>query len=87
MSTRISAHLDDITRKKLECLQAKTHKSVAELIAEALDLYVQQNREHTNVNNQALLDLAGCFEGPPELSQNYRDEISEILNEKYLHHR
>ena|SRR5690606_15710454 len=87
MSARISARLDDITREKLESLQAETHKSVTELITEALDLYFQQRRTQTKASNQALLDVAGSFGGSADLSKNYKDEFSEAVNDKLRNHR
>jgi len=87
MSARISARLDDSTREKLESLQAETHKSVTELITEALDLYYRQRRVLTKVSNQALLDMAGCVEGPVDLSKNYKDEFSEAINDKHRNNR
>lgn len=87
MSARISARLDAITREKLESLQAETHKSVTELITEALDLYFQQRRTQTQASNQALLDVAGSFGGSADLSKNYKDEFSEAVNDKLRNHR
>ena len=87
MSARISARLDDATQHKLESLQAQTKKSVTELISEALDLYYQRYRHHAQTDNQALLELAGCIDGPADLSTNFKDEFGEAVNDKHIHHR
>lgn len=87
MSARISARLDDATQHKLESLQAETHKSVTELISEALDLYYQRHRQSIQTDNQALLEMAGCFDGAANLSTNFKDEFTEAINDKHGHHR
>jgi hypothetical protein len=87
MSARISARIDDITQEKLESLQAETQKSVTELISEALDLYYRHRRAQMKKGNQALLELAGCFEGPVDLSTNYKEEFAEAMHDKHTNHR
>lgn len=87
MSARISARLDDATQHKVESLQAETQKSVTELISEALDLYYQRHRHQVLTDNQALLELAGCIDGPSDLSTNLKDEFAEVIDDKHDHHR
>lgn len=87
MSTRISARLDEATQAKLERIQAQTHKSVTELIAEALDLYDRKLRSESLAGNRELLTLAGIFSGPPSLSERVKDEFSEALDDKLASHR
>lgn len=87
MSARISARLDEATQSKLENLVAETHKSVTEIISEALDLYYQRHRQQAHSDNQALLDLAGCFSGPADLSTSIKDEFAGALNDKHRGHR
>jgi predicted transcriptional regulator len=87
MSARISARLDDATQSKLETLLSETQKSVTELISEALDLYYQRHRQHAQTDNQALLEMAGCINGPADLSTNIKDEFAEAINDKFRDHR
>jgi Arc/MetJ-type ribon-helix-helix transcriptional regulator len=86
MPVRISVRLDEATKSKLEDLVAETHKSITEIITEALDLYYQR-RQQAHSDNQALLDLAGCFSGPADLSTSIKDEFAGALNDKYRGHR
>jgi hypothetical protein len=87
MSARISARLDDATRSKLENLLAETHKSVTELISEALDLYYQRHRSQVETHNRALLEMAGCIDGPRSLSKHFKDEFAEAVDDKYRRDR
>lgn len=71
----------------LERMQARTGKSVTQLIAEALDVYDQKLRTESLAGNRELLSLAGLFDGPPSLSERVKDEFSDALDDKFSGHR
>jgi len=87
MTARISARLNDETRATLARIQARTGKSVTQLIAEALDVHDQKLRTESLAGNRELLSLAGLFDGPPSLSERVKDEFAEALDDKFPGHR
>jgi predicted transcriptional regulator len=87
MSARISARLDQETQARLARIQARTGKSVTQLITEALDVYDEKLRTESLAGNRELLSLAGLFDGPASLSERVKDELAEALDDKLSSHR
>lgn len=87
MSARISARLDHETQARLARIQARTGKSVTQLITEALDVYDEKLRTESLAGNRELLSLAGLFDGPASLSERVKDELAEALDDKLSSHR
>lgn len=87
MSARISARLDQETQARLARIQARTGKSVTQLITEALDVYDEKLRAESLAGNRELLSLAGLFDGPASLSERVKDELAEALDDKLSGHR
>ncbi len=87
MSARISARLDQETQARLARIQARTGKSVTQLITEALDVYDEKLRTESLAGNRELLSLAGLFDGPASLSERVKDELAEALDDKLSGHR
>lgn len=87
MGLRISARLDDATSEKLASLQQITGKNVTEVLTEALDHYYSVQVLQVSDGNRELLGLAGLFDGPANLSANYKDELTRALDKKIAGHR
>lgn len=87
MSTRINARLDAALAKKLQRAQAATHKSVTEVVSEALDRYCDVLIASDAVRLTAYQRMAdagfiGCAEGPADLSVTYKARLAESLGRK-----
>ncbi|XSG84497.1 MAG: ribbon-helix-helix protein, CopG family [Methylohalobius sp. ZOD2] len=85
---RINARLDDSHTRKLEVLQQETGKTKSEILKEALDLYFQEvhrEKQHTvrEKNRKILEALAGIGQGPEDLSENYKEYLSQGLKQKH----
>lgn len=87
MGLRISARLDDVTSEKLTSLQQITGLNVTGVLSAALDHYYSEQVLRANDGNSGLLALAGIFEGPANLSANYKDELTRALERKTAGHR
>lgn len=87
MGLRISARLDDATSEKLTSLQQITGLNVTGVLSAALDHYYSEQVLRANDGNSGLLSLAGMFEGPANLSANYKDELTRALERKTASHR
>ena len=51
-------------------------------IADALDLYHRTLGERARAGTRQLLSLAGLFDGPADLSERYKEEFAEALDER-----
>lgn len=82
---RINARLDEDHIQKLEALKLNKHMNTTEVVKQAIDLLFEQNQLHPKGSIHSLLesDFIGCFEGPEDLSENYKKAIGDYLDEKY----
>jgi len=82
MTWRINARLDADLARKVEALRKRTGKSTTEIVKASLEsYYVSVTRE---ANPAALLaDLTGCAEGPRDLSESYKSELTSSLSRKH----
>ncbi|MFP5405552.1 MAG: hypothetical protein ACLGHY_04180 [Gammaproteobacteria bacterium] len=87
MHSRISARLDESARAKLSTIRAETGQSVTEVITTALDVYYRSLRATASASNGNLMSLAGIFDGHADLSTRYKDELGEIIDDKFADHR
>lgn len=87
MSARISARLDPDAQARLERMQRQTGKSVTQIVTEAIDLYDQRLRAESGAVGKRLLALAGIMDGPATLSGQVKEELADMLDEKFPDHR
>lgn len=87
MGIRISARLDAATSEKLTSLQQITGANVTGVLTAALERYYNEQVLRANDGNLGLLALAGLFDGPADLSANYKDELTRALDRKTAGHR
>lgn len=82
---RINARLDQEHIKKLEVLKSQEHLTTTEVVKKALDYYYEMRKENNKSRVKQLLDsdFIGCGEGPEDLSENYKDYLTQSLSEKY----
>ncbi len=89
MSTaRINARLDEETARDLEFVRETLGGlSVTEAVKYALKQVAEdiRDRERARVQKQIWIDsgFVGGFEGPEDLSTNYKQYFAEIMDEKY----
>jgi hypothetical protein len=84
LAMRINARLDEEDAKTLLFLKGATGQSTTEIVKHSLKLYLNHLQEDAYTKNQILLkELAGIGEGPEDLSENYKDYLTESLSEKY----
>ncbi len=82
---RINARLDEQTAVDLEYLKDMTQSNNTEVLKKAIRFYADQVRNEISRSKQALIDsgFVGGFEGPEDLSTNYKQYFAEYLDEKY----
>ena len=82
---RINARLDEEHIDKLEILKNTEKLTTTEVIKRALDLYFARvkTKHKTDMNQLLESDFIGCGEGPLDLSENYKDYLTESLEQKH----
>ncbi len=85
---RINARLDEKLSKDLQFLRKELgDTSITEVVKYSIQKLAQELRDSTKAKRQKQLWLesgfVGSFEGPENLSSNYKKYLSDILNEKY----
>ena len=82
---RINARLDDEHMEKLEFLKNKDHLSTTDVLKQAIDVLYEQRKMQNRSKLQQLLqsDFIGCAEGPEDLSERYKDYLTEGWAEKH----
>ena len=81
---RINARLDEDSARKLEFLLRRTDATVTEVVKEAIDRYYQSiHAEPEPFKVFAEAGFIGCMDGPPDLSTNYKDLLTEGLLDKH----
>ena len=82
---RINARLDEQAANDLEFLKDSTHANNTEALKAALHFYADFLRNEAQRSKQALRDsgFIGGFEGPEDLSSNYKKYVAEAIDEKY----
>ena len=82
---RINARLDDASSKKLDYLRRMTGWGISDIVRKAIDTYYRHFRK-ANARSAELMaqsGLVGCSEGPRDLSENYKSELSRELATKH----
>ena len=82
---RINARLDEQAASDLEFLKNSTHTNNTEVLKAALRFYANYIRNEAQRSKQAIKDsgLVDSFEGPEDLSANYKKYTAEAIDEKY----
>jgi hypothetical protein len=85
---RINARLDEKLSKDLQFLRKELgNKSITAVVKYSIQKLAQELRDSTQAKRQKQLWLesgfVGGFEGPENLSSNYKQHLSDILDEKY----
>jgi hypothetical protein len=82
---RITASLDEDHARKLEQLKRQNRLNTTQVIKQAIDLLYEQTKPSPEVKLKALLesDFIGCAEGSVDLSENYKQYLTEALPEKH----
>jgi len=82
---RINARLDQEYINKLEFLKAQEHLTTTEIIKNALGFYYEIKKNDNSNKIQQLLDsdFIACGEGPDDLSENYKDYLTDSMSKKY----
>lgn len=82
---RISTNLDEDHVRKLEQLKRQSRLNTTQVVKRAIDLLYEQTNTSPEAKLKALLesDFIGCAEGPADLSENYKQYLTEDLTEKH----
>ena len=88
---RITARLDEETERYLQKIRAvKGLETITDVLKFSLRETAENLEEGAKPGDQMKAFLAsgfvGSFEGPEDLSTNYKQYISEYLDEKYPQH-
>lgn len=85
-TTRINARLDPSRTAKLEALKRSTRLGVSDLIKRGIDLLYEGEIERRPADPLKILSecgFVGSAEGPPDLSERYKEELAELLAAKH----
>jgi hypothetical protein len=84
---RINARLDEESARKLDYLKDVTHSQVTEVVKDAIDLYYARVKQSQDSARSRLFDsgFVACGAAEPELSESYKDDLSQALEAKYGH--
>ncbi len=85
---RINARLDEQAANDLRFLRKELgDSSITSVVKYSIQKLAQELRDNTRAEQQNNIWLdsgfVGAFEGPENLSTNYKQYLSEILDEKY----
>ncbi len=85
MQQRINARLDEETLRDLEFLKEAANVNNTQALKQAIRFYAEHLRGEVRRSKQALLEsgFVGGFEGPEDLSTNYKQYFAGIMDEKY----
>ena len=83
--TRINARLNEQADSDLDFLKDTTHANNTEVLKTALRFYAEHLRDEVQRSRQALVGsgLIGNFDGPGDLSGDYKRYLNEAIDEKY----
>lgn len=85
---RVNARLDRDRASKFDYIRQRTNKGASDIMKAAIDLYYEKLHQEAPIKPLQLLKqagLIGCAEGDSDLSVNYKQYLTESLNEKYGH--
>ncbi len=87
---RINARLDEKSANDLHFLQKELgDTSITDVVKYSIEKVAQELRSSNKAKRQKQVWLdsgfVGGFEGPEDLSSNYKEYLSEIMDEKYPH--
>ncbi|MGB1110352.1 MAG: ribbon-helix-helix domain-containing protein [Gammaproteobacteria bacterium] len=84
---RINARLDDERAAKIEFLRRMRGTNTSEVLKAAIDAFYEKFRSEELNGNQRLLNsgFVGMAAGDPDLSTNYKSELSKALEAKHDH--
>ncbi|MBD2278648.1 CopG family transcriptional regulator [Anabaena cylindrica UHCC 0172] len=85
---RVNARLDSDRASKFNYIRQRTNQGASDIMKVAIDLYYEKLHQESPVKPLQLLresGLIGCAEGDSDLSVNYKQYLTESLNEKYGH--
>ncbi|WP_271836540.1 ribbon-helix-helix protein, CopG family [Dolichospermum lemmermannii] len=83
---RVNARLDSDRANKFNYIRQRTNQGVSDIMKVAIDLYYEKLHQESPVKPLQRLresGLIGCAEGDSDLSVNYKQYLTESLNEKY----
>lgn len=84
-SDRISTRLDETRAQKLEYLREATHLGISEIVKQGIDLMYEEARKRRPDSFAVMRDsgFIGAWEGEPDLSTRYKDELTASLGSKH----
>ena len=82
---RINARLEPEYIDKLEILKQQEHLTTTEVIKKALAYYYEMKKQDNSTKIKQLLesDFIACGEGSEDLSENYKDYLTDSMSKKY----
>ena len=88
---RITARLDDESEHHLETIKkSKGFKTLTDVLKyslqEAASHLEHQGKPGDKMKDLLKSDFVGSFEGPEDISENYKKYIMEYLDDKYPQH-
>ena len=83
---RINARVDEATQKQLDELVLSTGQTISHVVREAIAVYHVQVRQQQRPLPRKLLAMVGrgrSKDGRTDVSENYKDIVTEAIEEKY----
>ena len=80
---RLNARVDDEVLRKIELLKKAGSATTTEVIKAAIEHYFRDTDPSRNVDVASRLQgLVGIAAGPKDLSSDYKQQLTSIVNEK-----
>ena len=85
--TRISARLDAAHAARLNLLRRSTGLPLSDLVKRGIDLLYDEQLKKSRVPGEVLQStkFIASGEGPRDLSENYKEDLAELLDSKHDH--
>jgi hypothetical protein len=81
MTRRINARLDAELTRKIEALRKLTGRSTTDIVKASLESYYVATTQRASPA-AALAPFVGCAEGPRDLSEEYKSELTKSWSKK-----
>ncbi len=85
--TRISARLDTTHAARLDLLRRSTGLPLSDLLKRGIDLLYDEQLKGSRPPFEVLqsTEFIASGEGTPDLSENYKEDLAELLDSKHGH--
>ncbi len=78
----MTVRLDDRTRRRVSRVARRRRQATSEAVREAIDAWLERHEGQTTAF-ELIADLAGCVEGPRDLSSGGGRKVGALLRKRH----